>query len=799
MKQYTDLSRRTDVNAFLTVPNRQGESTLYSAVNVPDKFELPRQVHTNPANNMSDKALRHMQYANSACPEIPYVLHNIPMNDPLLGRLGPDCGWLYPVSYTNGWGMHDDIRHSWWQLERGLMLISDTLLELDSSNAGKEVYRAEKWPEPSSFRYRDAHGQFHGAATAIRLSWTAMLVLAARCSMAIALWNKNLTSGIPHWVVRLQQSGIPSSWIEALQSSAITDFSLGLRVGVVIQPAHCPWMSHVPFYRLAGCPTFVEWGTKPKMLSEFIKVYPVLGPFVPYKMDVEICANNLPRKGAEHIFYLSCRGRGRWLPVNERIEARLATKPSGPFQRPGESWPEFRDRMARHKLLALQNETPEQAETRRRRETAASKKTLPPKWVRVYVWMKVRDVFPDIKFYDWRDLDYRVELPAAAVAGLWSTYPEDGRHYNSVFNEWDLTMHDVVPNVTEYEQQPMQILPDYDTDVHSLYSVVERDIYPRQDPARLRAAVQFNSEEYIYQHYGLLASTAMYPEDPDIDYDEYNTPDLYKYFAFSASTAENFTNDNTVRRVWAAWVKNMLNNNGETGTATQDCWDMHFPSPQFLITPAVTSKVRVQSRTNVLNQQVYEVRYLRDPDPADWVLVVTPRVLLFLLRNHALDTSVSAVVCCITNGAPFQTVQAIAASAIPVASEAQERPTVRNPVMYRHGKEAEKLVLKKSDYLAYRVRCLSMLREPQIRGALSYGGVIWRLTLELLLADEGLYHRAVELCVAGPVLDRGKDSLVLVFPSGADGTLYVDNRINDQQADILCGMYWRYCGKFDVV
>ncbi|TFK78096.1 hypothetical protein K466DRAFT_571059, partial [Polyporus arcularius HHB13444] len=262
---------RTDVNAFLTVPNRQGESTLYSAVNVPDQFELPRQVHTNPANNMSDKALRHMQYANSACPEIPYVLHNIPMNDPLLGRLGPDCGWLYPVSYTNGWGMHDDIRHSWWQLERGLMLISNTLLELDSSNAGKEVYRAEKWPEPSSFRYRDAHGQFHGAATAIRLSWTAMLVLAARCSMAIALWNKNLTSGIPHWVVRLQQSGIPSSWIEALQSSAITDFSLGLRVGVVIQPAHCPWMSHVPFYRLAGCPTFVEWGTKPKMLSEFIK------------------------------------------------------------------------------------------------------------------------------------------------------------------------------------------------------------------------------------------------------------------------------------------------------------------------------------------------------------------------------------------------------------------------------------------------------------------------------------------------------------------------------------------------
>ncbi|RDX40425.1 hypothetical protein OH76DRAFT_1366266 [Lentinus brumalis] len=117
--------------------------------------------------------------------------------------------------------------------------------------------------------------------------------------------------------------------------------------------------------------------------------------------------------------------------------------------------------------------------------------------------------------------------------------------------------------------------------------------------------------------------------------------------------------------------------------------------------------------------------------------------------------------------------------------------------MYRHGKEAEKLVLKKSDYLAYRVRCLSMLREPQIRGALSYGGVIWRLTLELLLADDGLYHRAVELCVAGPVLDRGKDSLVLVFPSGADGTLYVDNRINDQQADILCGMYWRYCGKFD--
>ncbi|KAI0693672.1 hypothetical protein C8T65DRAFT_543504, partial [Cerioporus squamosus] len=113
------------------------------------------------------------------------------------------------------------------------------------------------------------------------------------------------------------------------------------------------------------------------------------------------------------------------------------------------------------------------------------------------------------------------------------------------------------------------------------------------------------------------------------------------------------------------------------------------------------------------------------------------------------------------------------------------------PLMYCHGTQKAELKLPKSDYRAYRVRALSVLRETQIRAAMAEGGILWRLTIELLTADEGLFSRAIDLCTSGPVLDKGKQTLVQIFPPD-NGTLYVDNGLTDSEADVLCGMYLRY-------
>ncbi|RPD52063.1 hypothetical protein L227DRAFT_618130, partial [Lentinus tigrinus ALCF2SS1-6] len=109
---------------------------LFTVTNLPLDFELPMVRHEIPDNNLSAKTLRHVQYAHRACPEIAYVLHKVPMNDPLIARLGPNPSLLCPVKYDNGFALHHDVQWSWWQLERGLLLISEILLSLDATPEG---------------------------------------------------------------------------------------------------------------------------------------------------------------------------------------------------------------------------------------------------------------------------------------------------------------------------------------------------------------------------------------------------------------------------------------------------------------------------------------------------------------------------------------------------------------------------------------------------------------------------------------------------------------------------------------
>ncbi|TFK77680.1 hypothetical protein K466DRAFT_571330 [Polyporus arcularius HHB13444] len=204
--------------------------------------------------------------------------------------------------------------------------------------------------------------------------------------------------------------------------------------------------------------------------------------------------------------------------------------------------------------------------------------------------------------------------------------------------------------------------------------------------------------------------------------------------------------------------------------ATQDCWDLHYPSHQFMITSQIKDKIQVQHSKDTAGNTVYLVRYAEDPRPAPWTLVVRLIVLANLLRNFpGIANSVDAVIRCVSIGAPFHTVLAIRTANISVPSAAHQRNRVRAPVLYRYGESADKVKMRKSDYHAARIRALAVLGDTQIRGALSEGGILWRLAQKILSVDGDVYY----------------------------GAINIYNGMMDSEAGILWGRYQRYCKQGD--
>lgn len=783
----TNLDRRDFLYTFL-----DQKEDIFTVTNVPDRIHLPSAVHYQPDENLQYKDILRPQFANLIAPELGFVLRTIPVNDPLLGRLGADNSWLAPVEFKHRFGLHDDIRASWWQLEKALLLISNLLISLGNTDESKVLHRCTFWKDPSDCGYRRLHATYGAAMAVIRNSRTALAVLAARCSMAITLLLDDEPRHVPTWVTLLRNNGVPECWIDILLSSVITDFSHNLRVGVVLNPKYCSWTRLLTCYRRARVPVIVHWEKREDIALNMYRV-PYLSEFAPDPRNSHILRP--PRAEAPNVYLLCRDGQGKPHPFDAGLEARLQTKPAGQFQLAGESVQQFRQRMNTMTDRIIARESRVQREARERRQRAADAGGVPPPWVRVFVWMKLPKVMPDCP-QDWEDLDYRVLALSSQYRDLWATHPPSTRVYNAVFNEWDLCMWQdaQLPNARQHVDREPADMPTYQND-DELYTSIERDIIPRIDPAALRSPVLFD-DSHLYTTYGLSVSTVTYPGDRTVEYKDERNKYLHRFFGLVRP--RDLTHSDAVRRVYAAWQHQIITH-GASGTATQDCWDLHYPSHQFMITSQIKDKIQVRRSKDTAGNTVYLVRYAEDPRPAPWTLVVRPIVLANLLRNFpGIANSVDAVIHCVSIGAPFHTVLAIRTADIPVPSAAHQRNRVRAPVLYRYGESADKVKMWKSDYHAARIRALAVLGDTQIRGALSEGGILWRLAREILSVDGDVYYGAINICTRGPLLHGGMSTLVHVFPE-SNGISYVDNGMTDSEAGILWGRYQRYCSELTFI
>ncbi|KAI0744658.1 hypothetical protein C8Q76DRAFT_688006 [Earliella scabrosa] len=255
--------------------------------------------------------------------------------------------------------------------------------------------------------------------------------------MAIAIWRKNHHDH--SWMVHLASQGVPSSWIDTLQNSAIARFEHGMRVGAFVDPQTWPALPHLAALRRSKVPIFVEWKGQ-RIVDDICHKHHFMADFAPRMGDAEFAWTSPPLPSAPHTFFLFWEKRQRFHPPHAGLGAPY---PAGPYQRRAESCEDFICRMYAKVQAAIATESDKTRDLRLCRQLAAAHGDIPKPWIPVYIWLKFSDIYSDCS-PNWVDADIRCEVPSTAVAGLWRTHGRHLRYYNPLHDEWDLVPQPII-------------------------------------------------------------------------------------------------------------------------------------------------------------------------------------------------------------------------------------------------------------------------------------------------------------------------------------------------------------------
>lgn len=792
---------------------------LYTVTNVPETIKLPPGPDTNPIENKSLRELLTPRYAIAQAPELPYILRSPPINDPLLGRLSLEVANLYPIQFDNRlWGLPLPIKKAWDALEKALGFVTDRLLLFRNTHAASSVNAHEAWPSPSSFGYLRLHPTSYGATVAIRKARDAFIIMAARCSLALAVWDPALDlNKIPSWVPFLEHERVPSVWLDVLNASVISKFAHGLRVGAVVDPELCKWLPHIPVMREAKLPIMVRWRT-PEAVHRISAQHPYLRQFAPsWPNDSVLALAAPPRPQAPSIYKLYFHGEGRAHPYIKELEERLSPKPCGRFQRPGESRLSFLARMQQHIQQMLAREGAPQRARRQDRETYAATGNIPKPYTRVYLWVKAGVVKSDLPD-EWKELDYRAEVHSAVVHSVWQGYGPQNRSYNSAFDEWDLWSDEGEAGAPDAElplevnealnavqvPQSLASVPGqssgeaaHSVDPGALFAE-ENDILYKDITPPTYDLVDFSGwyleNLYFAERYGF------HPEhhavNTSLDYGNYTNSNVLDMFAIGSrsSTGTSFADKDL--KTYGGCARAILQDR-RNSPVLFDCWDLMPGGRHFLFNNSrVHSVMRVTKAEVEEGQEVlYAVQYHRDRGNLDWTLLVDSRVLVVLLRwADKVYSTEDAVFELSQVGAPFLTAKprddsdtsASATLPLPHSSTSFSLQASYRLETYTHGY---------LDYRQYADRVLDFLRcGPRARAALLRGGIIWRIVTQLGGNNDGIVELIRSYACAGPTDDTAYHRTV----ARRGNVTLVDDALSQDELDLISGVTKVYTGAWTI-
>jgi len=113
------------------------------------------------------------------------------------------------------------------------------------------------------------------------------------------------------------------------------------------------------------------------------------------------------------------------------------------------------------------------------------------------------------------------------------------------------------------------------------------------------------------------------------------------------------------------------------------------------------------------------------------------------------------------------------------------------PTSIRHcsplGWRRKDFVFRLDDYRHYEDVFLSFLQLSHAHASLQSGGILWRLSVDVI---------GTEIALQGPSADAHVFGDIVTAPNGDQ---FVSDRLTDEEMDLLCGKYYVYTGWSDIV
>nr|VWO96357.1 Protein kinase domain-containing protein [Ganoderma boninense] len=757
-------------------------------------------------------------------PELPFLLRKLPVADPLLSRLCVDPSSTAPIHYKSGWALADDLRNSWTSLEKGLVHISELLLTSTrespvGSSAWDAIRHQEHWPLPEDYGYRKPHASSREARTSIRHAHGAFQILAARCSLAIALWqfpgpikghipsvstlryDSVTATVVPDWILFLRRSSVPSSWIDAISDSVLTDFSINLRVGTVFDAIDCPWLPIISVLSAANVPVFVLWHDR-HAIDECLAARAYMKPFSPVSGDATFAINNLP--GGKPRVVALCRG-SQLRPLPDYFTVDNSVAPFGPYQLPNESRLEFFERRSRYRADQERQETLDQKQRRHLREAHAKTGDPPYRRSRVYLWVKPELVFPDVQSR-WADHEYRHPLPPPAYRSVWMVHPASSRQYNSFYDEWDLWFPE---NWDPTQDEPLAPAWELATTTHSPHATFAASTPLRSallDEHELLNPTPEDREIHDVGHpdnfvlqfwYGIrLADTR---EFSGVDYQHWEQHDIWHLFG---EIRDRFPADEASLRCLSGWVSAVMQRNWKS-RALETTWDLDPRHPNYLLgcgnpDPRLSvslNNLRSPERQDDCDDTLHWVlvKFKRDPEDQPWSLLTSPMGALLLIRRLSeQDTSYDALYTLLCAGIPVRTGKWFPQS--PAQVSLSKPPFFRRRLGAPWRKKGERPTVQ--DYDAYCQRVLELSHSPHARAAWLKGGIVWRIMVEVTgkhpQADLSVTH--LEELQKGP---SGLTDHYQAVTLNSQQQGYYDDALSRAELDLIAGVVRVYTGRGD--
>lgn len=713
---------------------------IYTVIHPTPAQHLPGYPIVDPHLNLDGRDLRQPLFATNKCPEIAYMVRNFKTENAFLARLHCDRDTVHLVKVdsgsTRGYMLAPSVAKSWRSLESCLLRTSDILFDTVRGRPEMLFPFDPFWPNPSEYRYKDVYPTEAAAKAAALKGRDACALLAARCTMAIALCTVHPDTNPPRWVIALMKQKVPSAWIDALRASVIADLSPDLRVGAIVNPlghgheSATAWVDHVPCMIRANLPVYIAW---PKDTAEVIRKYPFLRDYLPKLCDIQqVIANDAGRVVMHpRPQVVSQQVSFRWAELSRRSFEHVLPKdeppariPHGEGQLSGESYQAFFARREGANRKRAEKETSEQRESRMRRQQKADSFNRPTRPTRVFLWKVVGDVDDQVPA-EVLFMDYRAYVKPTAVAEVWGSHPPAHKRYDAWLDEWDIC-EKLAPE--ERLDDPWDELdePDVPQPAPSSYDqsrnvLFESELLLLYDETGSFAPYLVHLGAVARVHYGLVP---VVQPNAHIDYDAYAPPTLQKFIGYLAEDINKA--DASVVKAMCGLVHSLLENK-DMPTAPGLIWDLNPACDHYLLHSAQRHPSMEPKAWILDNRKRYRISYADRADDYWWELVVdNATTVLELYRQWDITNRRDALRYLVARGIPYYTL---------FCPDRRDRITYIRPEVPTLGWRISGTVLNRYDYQAYERRAYDILARPRGRAALAQGGIVWRLASEIMSAD----------------------------------------------------------------